>query len=94
MVAHPGHGTSKIISSSWLAVDASWLRHLCSPPCDISAIVRLDRLSYCMMDALRKGAMQKDKPAPMCKCLSSSASMTLIEVITSEQVIPPSPKLK
>lgn len=69
MVTHPGPGTIKIISSSWLPVDASWLNCLCSLPCDISAIIRFARLSYCMIDGLQDGIFQKEKPAPIVQVL-------------------------
>lgn len=75
MEAQQSPGTSKIISFSWLAGDASQLGHLCFPSCDISATVRLDWLSYCMVDGLQEGAFQKDKSTCVCKCLPSSACM-------------------
>ena len=75
-------GTSKITSFSWLAIGTNWLAYLCSPLCDISTLIRLDRLSYHMVVGFQQEVFQKDKPQHASKCLLSSAYITF-DVITS-----------
>lgn len=75
-------GIPKITSFPWLAIGANWLACLRSPLCDISSIIRLDRLSYRMVVGFQEEAFQKDKLQHASKCLSSSAYITF-DVISS-----------
>ena len=54
--------TFKITPFPGLAMGANWLQCLCAPLCDISTIIRLDRLSYHMVDGFQEGPFQRDKP--------------------------------